>query len=136
MKATVLVGFIDDLVENFKKTLQVFLMLQAQGGDNTRDTIRELKAKLFAYGDPDEAALQGGLLLLKNVSFVSQLEKIEIQVYLLHGRLDTLVPLIAAQIMAEKIPHSKLHVFEKSSHAPFISHYDEFMKVFKESILE
>ena len=136
MKASVLEGFIEDLVGNFKKTLQVFLMLQAQGGDNARDVIRELKAKLFAFGDPDEDALRGGLLLLKNTSFVSQLENFKLPVYLMYGRLDTMVPLVAAKTMAEKISQSKLHVFESSAHAPFISHHDEFMKVLKGYILE
>jgi len=136
MKASVLEGFIDDLVGNFKRTLQVFLMLQAQGGDNARDVIRELKEKLFAHGDPDEDALRGGLMLLKNTSFVSQLEEIKLPVYLMYGRLDTMVPLAAAESMTEKIPRSKLHVFESAAHAPFISHYDEFIKVLKGYILE
>jgi len=136
MKAAVLEGFIEDLVGNFKKTLQVFLMLQAQGGDNARDVIRELKEKLFTFGDPDEDALRGGLLLLKNTSFVAQLENFKLPVYLMYGRLDTMVPLAAAKTMAEKIPQSKLYVFENSAHAPFISHYDEFIKVLKGYILD
>ena len=131
MKASVLDGFIEELVGNFKRTLQVFLMLQAQGGDHARDTIRELKEKLFEHGNPDEASLRGGLLLLKNASFVSQLGEFKIPVCLMYGRLDMMVPAAAAEIMAEKIPNSTLHVFEKSAHAPFISHYDEFMKVLK-----
>ena len=131
MKASVLDGFIDELVNNFKRTLQVFLMLQAQGGDNVRDTIRELKSKLFEHGNPDEDALRGGLLLLKNISFVSRLSEFKIPVHLMYGRLDTMVPVAAAEIMAKKIPGATLYVFEKSAHAPFISHYDEFMKVLK-----
>lgn len=136
MKASVLEGFIEDLVGNFKRTLQVFLMLQAQGGDNARDVIRELKEKLFAHGNPDEDALRGGLLLLKNTSFVSQLADFKLPVYLMFGRLDTMVPLGAAKAMSEKIPQSKLYVFENSAHAPFISHYDEFIKVLKGYLLE
>jgi len=136
MKASVLDGFIDDLVGNFKRALQVFLMLQAQGGDNARDVIRELKEKLFAHGEPDEDALRGGLMLLKNTSFASQLEDFKLPVYLMYGRLDMMVPLGAAEAMVEKMPQSKLYVFENSAHAPFISHYDEFIKVLKGYILE
>lgn len=134
MKTQVLEGFIEDLVGNFKRTLHVFLMLQAQGGDNARETIRELKGKLFAHGEPNEAALRGGLMLLKNVSFVSTLNDLKLPVDLMFGRLDKLVPIGAGEMMHQQIPHSRLHVFEHASHAPFISHYDEFMKVIKRVI--
>ena len=136
MQRNVLDGFMGDLVENFSRTLQVFLMLQAQGGDHVRETVRQLKTTLYAHGEPDEAALRGGLLLLKNTRFVSQLSEFKLPVYLLNGRLDRIVPLPAAEAMLKKIPRSKLHVFENASHAPFISHYSEFMTVLREVMKE
>jgi len=131
MKAAVLDGFVDELVENFKRTLQVFLLLQAQGGDHARETIRQLKLALYAHGNPEAAALRGGLLLLKKTSFVSQLENFTLPVDLICGQRDTIMPLAAGKIMAKKIPNATLHVFEQSAHAPFISHYSEFMKKLK-----
>lgn len=135
MKPAVLAGFIDELVKNFKRTLQVFLMLQAQGGDHARDTIRQLKTQLYAHGDPDEVALRGGLLLLKNTSFVERLSNISVPTYLIGGRRDAMVPLAALETMANAIPNSELFVFEQAAHAPFISHYDDFMTTLKNSIL-
>jgi len=135
MKQHLLDGFIDELITNFKRTLQVFLMLQAQGGDHVKETIRELKEKLYLHGEPDEAALRGGLLLLKNTNLAPRLSSIEIPVHLFYGRLDTLVPLAAAKVMEEEIPNAQLHVFQQSSHAPFISHYDEFMLVLNKALV-
>lgn len=131
MKAAVLNGFVDDLVENFKRTLQVFLLLQAQGGDHARETIRQLKLTLYAHGNPEEEALRGGLLLLKNTSFVSQLGDFILPIDLICGQRDTIMPLAAGKIMAEKMPNATLHIFGQSAHAPFISHYSEFMKKLK-----
>ncbi len=131
MKVSVLDGFVDDLVLNFKRTLQVFLLLQAQGGDHARETIRQLKLTLYAHGNPEEAALHGGLILLKNTSFVSQLRDFTLPVDLICGQRDTIMPLAAGKIMAEKMPNATLHIFEQSAHAPFISHYFEFIKKLK-----
>jgi len=135
MRPAVLDGFIEELITNFNRTLQVFLMLQAQDGEHARETIRQLKSQLYLHGDPDESALRGGLLLLKNTSFVERLREISIPTYLMAGTRDTMVPLAACEKMKEQIPEAKLFVFERSAHAPFISHYDEFMATLKNKIL-
>ena len=45
----------------------------------------------------------------------------------MYGRLDGLVPIKVAHDMDAFIPHSSKVVFEQASHAPFISHSDEFI---------
>jgi len=127
MKADVLTGFEQNLSENFKLTLQRFLMLQARGGDNAKDTIRALKQRLYRHGEPDKNALQGGLQLLKNVSLVERLSEINLPVLLMFGKLDALVPFAAAKKMRACLPQSTLVVFEKAAHAPFISHFNDFI---------
>jgi len=134
MKPEVLNMFVENLLSDYKATLQRFLMLQARGGDNTRDTIRELKQRLYAHGEPDTQALYGGLQLLKNSRFVDQLPDISVPVLLILGRLDALVPCKAGQAMAEKIENVELHIFDKSAHAPFISHLDDFLDVLESFI--
>lgn len=136
MRPAVLEGFIDELIKNFNRTLQVFLMLQAQNGEHARETIRQLKSQLYLHGDPDESALRGGLLLLKNTSFIDRLLEISVPTYLMAGARDTMVPLAACKKMKEQIPDAELFVFEHAAHAPFISHYDEFMKILKKEILK
>jgi len=125
MKTDVLNQFVQSLDDNYQLTLQRFLMLQARGGDNAKDTIRLLKDRLFQYGEPDQAALYGGLSLLKSTSFVSQLPDISVPTLLLFGRLDALVPVSASTEMANAIPDSRLVILPKAAHAPFLSHFEE-----------
>jgi pimeloyl-[acyl-carrier protein] methyl ester esterase len=127
MKPEVLEGFVKNLSEDFKITLQRFLMLQARGGDNAKETIRALKKRLYQHGEPAQFALQGGLQLLKNISFVERLNELKLPVLLMFGRLDALVPIAAAQAMNKMLPQSTLYIFDKAAHAPFMSHFDEFM---------
>ena len=128
MKIDVLEGFVENLSQDYKQTLQRFLMLQARGGDNAKDTIRELKQRLYQHGEPSEQALYRGLQLLKNISFITQLADINIPTLLLYGKLDALVPVSAATEMLNRLPEAKLYIFPKAAHAPFISHFNEFTK--------
>ena len=127
MRPEILDGFVKNLSEDYQQTLQRFLMLQARGGDNSRETIRALKHRLYQHGEPAAPALSGGLALLKNTKLVNQLSDIKVPVLLLYGKLDALVPVAAAEKMAQAIPDAKLHIFQKAAHAPFISHYNEFI---------
>lgn len=127
MKTEVLDGFVKNLSEDYKLTLQRFLMLQARGGDNAKETIRALKQRLYQHGEPSSDALKGGLQLLKNTSFVTRLSEIDLPVLLLFGRLDALVPAAAANEMKMRFPQASLHLFSKAAHAPFISHFSEFI---------
>jgi len=127
MKPEVLASFDKSLSEDYRQTLQRFLMLQARGGDNAKETIRELKQRLYSHGEPAQYALRGGLQLLKNSSFVDRLEELNLPVLLMFGKLDALVPVLAAKEMEARLPQAKLHVFLKSAHAPFLSHKKEFI---------
>ena len=127
MRKDVLDGFVENLNNDFKQTLQRFLMLQARGGDNAKETIRALKERLYKYGEPREDALRGGLQLLKNISFVDKLNKIDLPVLLMYGKLDALVPIAAADEMMARLPQARLVVFPKAAHAPFISHFNDYI---------
>ena len=130
MKAEVLDGFVKNLSEDYKQTLQRFLMLQARGGDNAKETVRALKQRLYKHGEPAQDALRGGLQLLKNTSFVDQLNEIKLPVLLMFGKLDALVPVAAAEEMMARFPQAQLIVFPKAAHAPFISHFKDFISAF------
>lgn len=127
MRREVLDGFVKNLNDDFKQTLQRFLMLQARGGDNAKDTVRALKQRLYKHGEPSEDALRGGLALLKNISFADKLNEIDLPVLLMYGKLDALVPVAAAGEMMARFPQGKLVVFPKAAHAPFISHFNDFI---------
>ena len=132
MKPEVLNGFIENLKQDYKATLQQFLMLQALGAPDAKQTIRELKERLFLHGEPEFAALEGGLLLLKNISMVKKIKQVRCPVLLINGKLDGLVPVMAGKQMSEIFPNVELTIIEKAAHAPFISHSDLFVNRIRE----
>lgn len=132
MKLEVLDGFVQSLHQNYKATLQQFLMLQALGAENAKQTIRELKHRLFLHGDPDPHALEGGLMLLKNVSLQERLVDVKMPVLMINGKLDSLVPVSAGEQMLAVLPDAELKVIEKAGHAPFLSHVELFVTYIKE----
>jgi len=127
--ANVLTSFSESLLKDYKKTLHRFLLLQARGDENMRETVKELKQRLFEHGEPKSNALSGGLRLLQSESFVDDLANIVQPVLIAQGRLDTLVPHSSGTEMLLKIPDGKLYLFEQAAHAPFISHLEEFVTV-------
>jgi len=127
MQPDVLNDFAEQLTTGFEKTLHRFLMLQAQGGEQTKDTIRHLKRHLAEQGTPQLVALQAGLEILKRASLVDRLPAVKQPTALIYGQADRLVPAEAASMMAQLLPHAQLSIIKNAGHAPFISHSEQFV---------
>ncbi len=127
MQSHVLSDFTEQLTVAFDKTLHRFLMLQAQGDGQAKEIIRCLKKHLAEQGTPQLAALQGGLEILRQASFVDQLSAVKQPTALIYGQADRLVPVEAASMMAQRLPHAQLNLIKKAGHAPFISHREPFV---------
>ena len=56
----------------------------------------------------------------------SELNKITAQTLILHGENDHAVPTKNGELLAEKIPNSKLKIIEGASHFVIIEKYEEF----------
>ncbi len=132
LDSKILAQFASGLEQDHKATLSRFLAIQALGGEHAKQTVRVLKQNMDVHGMPSLAALRGGLGLLRDISFVESLAEIRIPTLLMFGRLDTLVPARVAEDMASRLPQAAVHIFQHASHAPFISHADEFVNVVKE----
>ncbi len=131
MDGNVLSQFASGLEQDYKTTLNRFLSIQAMGGEHAKQTVRELKKNMEHHGVPSLVALRGGLALLRELSFVEVLADLHIPTLLMFGHLDTLVPARVAEDMQSRMPQADVHIFEHASHAPFISHVDEFVSVVK-----
>ena len=131
VKPIVLQSFSESLVEDYKVTLHRFLMLQARGGENMKETVREMKHRLFEHGEPDKKALLAGLQLLNETNFLDNLSKIQQQTLIMQGRLDALVPASSGVAMLDMLSSGERYLFDRAAHAPFISHVDEFADVLR-----
>lgn len=127
IKQNVLRVFETQLEKDFSKTLSRFLAIQALGSDTAKQDIRQIKDQIQHFPIPDEFALQHSLSLLSSTDLRAELSRISVPTFRLYGRLDSLVPhQIIDQV--EAIHSSEaVHIFHKASHAPFISHPEEFL---------
>ncbi|ABE56805.1 bioH protein [Shewanella denitrificans OS217] len=121
----VLAQFSSQLGSNLPKTLDRFLAIQAMGSDTMKQDLTELKQLLLDKPLPQAQALEQGLAMLAQVDLRQELAKISQPWLRFWGRLDGLVP----QKIQAHLPHgSQIEdvIQHKASHAPFISHQQEF----------
>ncbi|WP_144391961.1 pimeloyl-ACP methyl ester esterase BioH [Pleionea sediminis] len=126
MQEKVLDNFVSLLEEDYESTLIRFLAIQTLGSETQKKDIQSLRNTVFLHGHPAKAALRGGLNILKEVDLREVLRNVEHDTLRIYGRLDGLVPVKAAERIAELLPESKEVIFRKASHAPFLSHREEF----------
>lgn len=122
MPEETLQDFATMLLENHAQTLKRFLALQVRGSDNERELLISLRAQLFSRGEPDLAALRGGLEMLRSTDLRSSLPQLQQPVLVIAGERDMLTPLAASQYMAQQLPDARLVNVAGAAHAPFLSH--------------
>jgi len=115
-------GFKGALADNPAKTLTRFIMLQTQGAEAGRETLKLLK-QLVKNDQP--SALAPALTLLET-DVRHSLAELKMPVLLQFGEKDLLVPAGAADGCAELNPAAKTTVYEGAGHLPFISHAERW----------
>ncbi len=129
MEPRTLRAFADGLAGDYEGTLKRFLSLQARGDDEAREVTRALRSSLFERGRPDDAALQGGLAILRDSDLRNDVASLRCPALVIHGDRDMLTPLPAGRWLSQRVPHGRLAVVAGASHAPFLSHRGEFARL-------
>jgi len=132
IKPPLLNAFHHQLAKDTKKTIDGFLKIQAMGSPHIRQDLKEIKTLIFQYDMPTRQTLDDSLALLETVDLRSSISLIRQPFLRLYGRLDSLVPKTVPNLVTELVPHSDVHIFSQASHAPFISHADDFFEVLKQ----
>ena len=128
MEAETLAGFAAALAENHALTLRRFLALQVRGSEQERELLASLRNALFTRGEPDLAALQAGLGILRDCDLRAALPDIAQPTLVIAGERDTLTPLPALEYMASTMPAARLATIKGAAHAPFLSHTEIFIE--------
>ena len=102
-------------------TLQRFIVLLNQGDVQARLFGRSLTQQLMISQLPDTATLMTGLDWLRNVDLRAEVAAIALPTLLLHGEHDPLMPLAAAQWLADTLPDAQLQVITGAAHAAFLN---------------
>ena len=122
---SVLEQFTQQLQQDYKKTLMQFLALQTLGSNESRETLKQLKEKLFAVADARPAALRQGLQILATVDARDGMRTCDKPCLVVLGERDQLVPSTVADFYATLPMQPQVAVIEGAGHAPFISHAEE-----------
>lgn len=122
----VLHGFAESLEQDYRATLKRFVALQARGSEHAREETRHLREHLFVHGEPDPAALRGGLDILARADLRPMLPAITMPTLLIGGARDTLIPTAALEATLALLPDARLALIDGAGHAPFLSHPEPF----------
>lgn len=131
IKANVLLQFKDQLVSQREKTIARFLAIQTMGSESAKDDVKLLKKLLNNEKQPHYEALVAGLDILQNEDLRDIFSACPVAIKAIFGRLDALVPHKAIAQMAALNKRFEYKIIDKASHAPFISHRNEFLSAFK-----
>ena len=136
MAADTLAGFAAALQDNYAQTLRRFLALQVRGSDNERELLASLRTALFSRGEPELAALQAGLDILRDSDQRGALADIAQPALVIAGERDTLTPFAASEHMGVTMPNARLVGIKGAAHAPFMSHPEIFIEQLKNFLHE
>lgn len=134
MYPEVLTQFAQELTQDYRATLQRFLSLQMGTDASGRALLKTLRSEMFRHGEPDAAALIGGLTILRDTDLRPQLPQIICPALIIHGGHDRLAPMPAAQYLQAHLRDAQRVCIDRAGHAPFLSHPDQFHTLLQDFI--
>lgn len=120
-------NFAAEINKDYQATLIKFLTLQCMGASDSRSTVKLLRASFQERPTPISSTLQKALRILLDTDLRPEIEFLRKPVLLIHGDRDTLAPVQAAHWLAQNLPFGRLRVIAGASHAPFLSHPEQFI---------
>jgi len=127
--ANVLALFHQQLSQDTQKTINNFLKIQAMGSTHVRQDIKVIRDLVMQFTMPSMETLDQSLHLLDLVDQRALVKGIAMPYLRMYGKLDGLIPKIVIPQIDNLCPNSDKYIFDKASHAPFISHLEEFVEV-------
>lgn len=136
VSAEIFQSFASGLRADYRATLDRFVALEAFGSDHARDTVRALRAELFARGEPPAQSLVHGLELLQTTDLRGLLPALRIPSLWIAGRRDRLVDPRAMRDAAALAPDARFMQIEHGAHAPFLTDTHEVAEAIAAFVLE
>ena len=122
MARETLEAFAEGLRTEPAKTIRAFVNLNALGGPQARDRMRELAALLVERGAPSAESLAAGLALLHDADLRDEVATIDRPAAVIHGARDALAPAGAGRWLAGALPFARFVEIPDGAHLPFVSH--------------
>ncbi|AFJ02465.1 Biotin synthesis protein bioH [Methylophaga frappieri] len=122
MPARNFADFSDALDRDPQQVMQSFLLLQARGAQQARETIRQLQTIMIQTQHAHPSALTAGLSRLEKTDARTALAELAMPVGLLLGAQDNLIPSSLAVAAQQLNPDLQCQIIDGAGHAPFLSH--------------
>jgi len=126
MPSDVFESFFAGALQDYQGTMNKLLALIAMGSGNARATTKMLREALSFRPEPNQQGLLGALDILRTGDLRADLPSIETPSLLIHGVLDKLASLSAAEWTAKALTNAELIALPNAAHEPFISHPELF----------
>jgi len=126
MSVATFADFASGLTQDYRATLLRFLSLQTGSNESARALLKQLRADMFAHGEPQPEALAAGLSILEQTDLRARLLEIQVPALVVHGSHDRLAPPAAGAYLAAQLPRAQFLQIDGAGHAPFLSHVAEF----------
>lgn len=120
----ILAGFLKQLERDQVRTLKRFLAIQSLGLSGATLNVQTMLDAVQTKPVASKRTLKSGLEILSSADLREHLADIQVPSLRLYGRHDTLVPKTVVSSIQALHPMSEHIVYDKASHAPFISHPD------------
>lgn len=130
--AQVFRDFAVQVSQDYQSTLIKFLTLQCMGASDSRATVKQLRTSFTERPVPTMGSLQKALRMLLENDLREEIPYLRKPVLLMHGDRDTLAPVQAAHWLAQHLPFGRLRVLAGASHAPFLSHPEQFIEALEQ----
>lgn len=142
IKQETLEAFRYQLTNDFHKTLERFLAVQALGSPAAREEIKAMRKLLAERPEPHPQALIAGLRWLADVDLRQQIAHLSVPMLRMYGRRDSLVPVATSNAVTDYLPNNiqsplattAAHEptpapiqFNESAHAPFFTEPEKFV---------
>lgn len=135
MPVQVFEDFASKVERDYQDTLLKFLTLQCMRSQDARNTVRQLRDSFLQRPAPDASSLQHNLTHLLQNDLRLTASQLTQPTLVLHGDRDTLAPVAAGRWLASHIPSATLEVIDGASHAPFLSHPQQFTQALTRFLL-
>lgn len=119
--------FMSNLEKQYVQTIHRFFTLQMKGGGDTSTTLTQLRNNFFGSLEPNEQSLKVGLEILLTSDLREEVGNITQPVLLIHGKNDVITHFEAAAWMHQHLVNSKLEIYQRCGHAPFLSYPNQFV---------
>lgn len=124
-----------DLDRDYRGTLERFLALETLGSERAREELRQLRADLYARGEPDPRVLHEGLAMLDATDLRARLPELTRPSAWIAGRRDRLIPWAGMAWSAEQC-EGGFACLEHAGHAPFLGYADAVVEALEPLLAE